>query len=52
LTSAPVLALVFAQAIAPARDPLGIPELPPRPQISAVRTPTPPKMDGRLDDPV
>jgi hypothetical protein len=52
LTPAPVLALVLAQAIAPARDPPGTVALPPRPQISAVRTPTPPKIDGHLDDPV
>jgi hypothetical protein len=52
LTSAPVLALVLAQAIAPAPDPLGTIALPPRPQIRAVRTPTPPKIDGHLDDPV
>ena len=52
LTSAPVLALVLAQAIAPAHDPPGTIALPPRPQISAVRTPTPPKIDGHLDEPV
>jgi uncharacterized protein DUF5916/cellulose/xylan binding protein with CBM9 domain len=52
LTPAPVLALVLAQAIVPAPDPLGMIALPPRPQIRAVRTPTPPKIDGHLDDPV
>ncbi len=50
LTSAPVLALVLAQAIGPARDPAGAIALPPRPQIHAVRTPTPPKIDGHLND--
>ena len=41
---------MLAQAIAPARAPAGAIALPPRPHIRAVRTPTPPKIDGHLDD--
>jgi hypothetical protein len=50
LTSASLLALVLVQAIAPARAPSGAITLRPRPHIQAVRAPTPPKIDGRLDD--
>lgn len=50
LTPLAALALLFAEATAPARGPAGAAALPPRPHIRAVRTPTPPKIDGHLDD--
>jgi len=49
LTSAAVLALLAA---APASGPPAATELGPRPHLRAVRTPKPPKIDGRLDDAV
>jgi Domain of unknown function (DUF5916)/Carbohydrate family 9 binding domain-like len=47
LTFAAFVALVLAESAA--TEPTAIP-LPPRPHLVAVRTATPPKIDGRLDD--
>ena len=44
--AAAVLAVVFAQA-----RPVFPEALPPRPHVTATRTPQPPIIDGRLDDP-